>query len=284
MAAKADLHIHTTYSDGKKSPLEVLNLAVSKGLKAISITDHDTVKGYLKGVEILKSERLPIELITGAEFTASFKGKDIHLLGYYFDPYHKELSEYLTTCSVQRRCRMKSMIEWLNKKNIEVDFQEVLAISKQATLTRPHLARLLVEKNYVANQIEAFQRYLVIAHEETHQPYFLDASSLIALVQRAGGAIILAHPGKLFTQPELEEIRIIGLDGVECIHPSHTYQQHNYFVRWAQKNHLLQTGGSDYHGHLDFGYTPIGTVATSYNNVIKMKTMTQQRRALIPNN
>ena len=116
MAAKADLHIHTTYSDGKKSPLEVLNLAVSKGLKAISITDHDTVKGYLKGVEILKSKQLSIELITGAEFTASFKDKDIHLLGYYFDPFHKELSEYLTTCSVQRRCRMKSMIDWLNKK------------------------------------------------------------------------------------------------------------------------------------------------------------------------
>ena len=172
MAAKADLHIHTTYSDGKKSPLEVLNLAVSKGLKAISITDHDTVKGYLKGVEILKSKQLSIELITGAEFTTSFKDKDIHLLGYYFDPFHKELSEYLTTCSVQRRRRMKSMIDWLNKNNIEVDFQEVLAISKQATLARPHLARLLVEKNYVANQLEAFQRYLVLAHEETRQDYF----------------------------------------------------------------------------------------------------------------
>ncbi len=284
MAAKADLHIHTTYSDGKKSPLEVLNLAASKRLKAISITDHDTVKGYLKGLDILKWNKLPIELISGAEFTASFKDKDIHLLGYYFDPNHKELSEYLTTCAVQRRRRMKSMIEWLNKKNIEVDFQEVLDISKQATLARPHLARLLVEKKYVANQLEAFQRYLVVAHEETRQPYFLDVSSLIALVRRAGGAIVLAHPGKLFTQLELEEIRMLGIDGVECVHPSHTYKQHNYFVRWAQKYHLLQTGGSDYHGHLDFGYTPIGTVATSYSNVIKMKAMTQQRRALISNN
>ena len=284
MAGKADLHIHTTYSDGKISPFEVLNLAVAKGLKAISITDHDTIKGYLKAEEILKSEQLPIELITGAEFTTTFNDKDIHLLGYFFDPYHKELSEYLTACSVQRRRRMKSMIDWLNKKNIEIDFQEVQAISKHATLARPHLARVLVEKNYVSNHIEAFQRYLVAAHEETRQPYFLEANTLIALIRRAGGAVILAHPGKLFTQQELEELRILGIDGIECIHPSHSYQQHNHFVKWAQKHHLLQTGGSDYHGHPDYGYTPIGTVATSYNNVIKMKAMTTQRKALKPTN
>ena len=282
MAAKADLHIHTTYSDGKISPSEVINLAVSKGLKAISITDHDTIKGYLKGIELLKSEQLAIELISGAEFTATFNDKDIHLLGYYFDPEHKELLEYLTACSVQRRRRMKRMIEWLNSKNIEIDFQEVQAISKHATLARPHLARVLVEKNYVANSIEAFHKYLVEADKETRQDYFLDASSLISMVHRAGGAVVLAHPAKLFTLQELEEIRILGIDGVECIHPSHSYQQHNYYVKWSQKHKLLQTGGSDYHGHLDYGYTPIGTIATSYNNVVKMKAMTEQRKALIP--
>jgi len=282
MAAKADLHIHTTYSDGKISPSEVINLAVSKGLKAISITDHDTIKGYLNGIELLKSEQLAIELISGAEFTATYNDKDIHLLGYYFDPEHKELLKYLTACSIQRRRRMKRMIEWLNNNNIEIDFQEVQAISKHATLARPHLARLLVEKNYVANSMEAFQKYLVAAHKETRQDYFLDASSLISMVHRAGGAVVLAHPAKLFTLQELEEIRMLGIDGIECIHPSHSYQQHNYYVKWAQKYNLLQTGGSDYHGHPDYGYTPIGTIATSYNNVVKMKAMTEQRKVLMP--
>jgi predicted metal-dependent phosphoesterase TrpH len=280
MRYKADLHIHTTYSDGRVRPDEILDLAYSKGLKAISITDHDTIKGYLAGLDALQNKTYELELIPGVELTAMFRGKEIHVLGYFFDAHNKALRAYLTKCSVQRRNRMKAMIEWLNQKNVEVSFEEVRASAGDATLARPHLAKILVEKNYVRNALEAFNKFLIQAHEATSELYFLDVTSLIALVKKAGGAIVLAHPASHYNKEELESIREMGIDGVECIHPSHSYEQHINYVKWAHKHHLLQTGGSDYHGHPDYGYTPIGTVAISMNEVEKMRSMTHRRKQI----
>lgn len=280
MGFKADLHIHTTYSDGRIRPDEIIDLAHSKGLKAISITDHDTIKGYQKGLEALKNRAYVLELISGVELTAMFKNREIHVLGYFFDAQDIGLCTYLNKCSIQRRNRMKAMIQWLNQKNVEVSFDEVRASAGDATLARPHLAKILIEKNYVRTSLEAFKKFLIQAHDETLESYFLDLPSIISLVKKAGGAIVLAHPAAHYTQQELEDIKDMGIDGVECIHPSHSYEQHVQYVKWAKKHHLLQTGGSDYHGHPDYGHTPIGTVAISMNEVEKMRGMTIRRKQI----
>ena len=278
MLPKADLHIHTTASDGKLDPTEAVELAAEKRLVALSITDHDTFDGYKKAAEV--AERLEIELIPGVEISTSYNGTEAHLLAYYFDPDSEYFMNFLRSQRVARRDRIKVIIESLNKAGLDINYDEVRAEANGANIGRPHAAKVLIDKGYVGNAHEAFLRYLSFDQLGELETGYPDIERAIKMVKEVGGAAILAHPGKLYSEENIWELIGSGLDGLECIHPSHNWKLQKHYTEIAEKNSLLLTGGSDFHGYKEQAYSHVGVVSVAMKHVQKMKRMTDQRKLI----
>src|SRR5690554_108704 len=279
MTGKADLHIHTTCSDGKLSPVEAVTLASEKKLKALAITDHDTFEAYSLAKPV--ADEKGIELIPGVEITTLFNNTECHLLAYYFDTSSNYFKEFVLKQRFARRKRIKVIINILNKQGVGVEYDEVWAMANGANIGRPHLAKTLINKGYVSTIQEAFIRYLSndkLGDFETEYPHVKEA---IEIVKNVGGAAIVAHPGRFYSQEEVDELVSLGVDGIECIHPSHSWQKQLNYTEYCDNNALLKTGGSDYHGSYTEGYSHVGVVTIAYKHVEKMKRMTDQRKKLI---
>ncbi|MDR9419060.1 PHP domain-containing protein, partial [Gracilimonas sp.] len=193
MPQKADLHIHTTCSDGKLTPNQVIEVAKEKKLSCISITDHDTYKGYLPAKEA--AEGLDIELIPGVEITSMFNGKESHILAYNFDPTTNYLEDFLSRQRNARKNRIKKIIKKVQKEGLNVDYDEVWAEANGANIGRPHLARVLTQKGYVSSPKEAFIRYLSNQKLGPIDNTYPDFREVIEIIKNVGGACVLAHPG-----------------------------------------------------------------------------------------
>lgn len=279
MLLKADLHIHTTCSDGKMSPAEAVELASEKNLTALSITDHDTCKAYYKALK--KANELEIELIPGVEITSTIGDKEAHILAYYFDPDTNYLEDFLNQQKKARRERIKGIIETVNKNGLDVDFDEVWAEANGANIGRPHLARVLMQKGYVSSHKEAFIRYLSNQKLGSIKNTYPDYREVIEIIKNVGGAAIVAHPGKMYAKEEMEAFIDAGIDGIECIHPSHNFKLQKKYTELCEEHSLLMTGGSDSHEPKDAGYTNLGVVTIAYKHIEKMKKMTQQRKNIV---
>ncbi|WP_103665678.1 PHP domain-containing protein [Gracilimonas amylolytica] len=279
MLPKADLHIHTTCSDGKLAPTEVIELAKEKKLKAVSITDHDTYKGYHQARE--KAEELEVELISGCEITSTINDKEAHILAYYFDPDTDYLEKFLSEQRKARSKRIKGIIATVQKAGVDVDYDEVWAEANGANIGRPHLARVLTQKGYVSSPKEAFIRYLSNQKLGTIENTYPDYREVIEIVKNVGGACVLAHPGRLYSSEEVKKFVEAGMDGIECIHPSHNYTLQKKYTEMCEDQGLLMTGGSDTHEGLNAGYTNLGVVTIAYKYVEKVKRMTSQRKNII---
>lgn len=279
MLPKADLHIHTTCSDGKMSPIEAVELAKEKNLAALSITDHDTSKAYYKALE--KANELEIELIPGVEITSTIGDKEAHILAYYFNPDTNYLEDFLSQQKKARRQRIKGIIEKVNKNGIDVDFDEVWAEANGANIGRPHLARVLMQKGYVSSHKEAFIRYLSNQKLGSIENTYPDYREVIEIIKNVGGAAVVAHPGKMYSGEEIEAFIEAGIDGIECIHPSHNFKLQKKYSELCAEHSLLMTGGSDTHEPKDAGYTNVGVVTIAYKHIEKMKKMTQQRKNIV---
>lgn len=279
MLAKADLHIHTICSDGKLQPKEAVKLAKEKKLVSLSITDHDTYAGYFEAQPL--ADELDIELIPGVEITSTLGDKEAHILAYYFDPEASFFSQFLTEQKRARKERIKGIINTINKTGVDVDYNEVWAEANGANIGRPHLARVLTQKGYVHNTKEAFIRYLSNQKLGTIENTYPDYREVIELIKNAGGACVVAHPGKLYTPDELQDFVKAGIDGIECIHPSHNFTLQKKYSEFCDSNSLLMTGGSDSHVGIDAGYTNLGVVTIAYKHVEKMKRMTSQRKKIL---
>ena len=277
--SKADLHVHTTASDGHSSPEEVIIEANKRGLNVLSITDHDTIGGYLKARSI--ASELGVQLLSGIELTTSFHGRECHLLAYGFEPDDEEFKKVLRDHKIKRVARAQQILKILAAQGLELEIQEVLGEATGETIGRPHIARLLVEKGYVRNFKEAFIRFLSDHHLEEIPQIYPDLSELIPTIKNAGGAVILAHPGNSYSDAELDELIHMGLDGLECWHPSHNYSKEIRLTELAERNHLLRTGGSDYHG---IGFKQdqrFGVVAMSMKRVEDLNRLLENRKKLI---
>tara|TARA_R110002096_G_scaffold151859_3_gene314631 strand:- start:2167 stop:3018 length:852 start_codon:yes stop_codon:yes gene_type:complete len=279
MLPKADLHIHTTSSDGRLSPKEAVQLACDKKLEALAITDHDTFEGYTLAKDFAAEKE--IELIPGVEITTLFKGGECHLLAYYFDTSSQYFKDFVLKQRFARKERIKVIIEILNKQGIDVDYDEVWAIANGANIGRPHLASVLINKGYVSSKHEAFLRYLSNERLGDFESAYPDVKDAINIVKEVGGAAIVAHPGRFYSQEEIEELVELGVDGIECIHPSHNWQKQLSYTEFCDKKALLKTGGSDYHGAYESGNTHVGVITIAYKHVEKMKRMTDQRKSII---
>ena len=248
-----DLHIHTTASDGMLMPSQVVRLAKKRNLKAIAITDHDSIDGVREALD--QGRRVSLEVIPGVEISANSKTGNLHLLGYYVQTEDGILKEKLDRLKQARSERNPSIVRRLNALGIDISYPEVIQVSGGGQVGRPHFARVLCDKRYVRTIDEAFDRYLGQGAPAYVDKFRFDVKEGIEIVSKAGGVPVLAHPYSLDCTPEdlgemVSELALDGLKGIEAFYPDHTPKQTAHYQRLAEKLGLVTTGGSDFHGPL----------------------------------
>ena len=259
-AGKIDLHIHSTASDGSLSPDAILTLAAEKGLRAIALTDHDSVEG----VKALLSRKNPtdVELLTGVEISAGpppafdLPGS-VHILGYGIDVDHPALNDILEKQQRARINRTPQIIDRLNQFGITVTLANIQSETRNQQIARPHIAQWLLKHGHADSMDDAFDRYLGKGRAGYVEKYRIPMDEAILTIREAGGLAVLAHPGLLdLAETEsyerfLVELMSMGLQGIEVYYPGHTADQTDFFRHLAEKFGLLVTGGTDFHGDIN---------------------------------
>lgn len=274
----ADLHIHTTASDGILTPKEVLKWAYKKGLKAISITDHDTVSGMIEALNI--NRFIDLEVIPGIELNSKYNDEEVHVLGYYINYNNKDFLEKLKEIQQFRHDRANKMIKKLNYLNIRINLDEVRSISKGESVGRPHIAYALINKGYTKDIKSAFKEYLGAGCPAYVDRYKLSTKLAIMMINDAGGVPVIAHPGLLKDKSKLNDILDQGFLGIEVYHSKHDNETVRILKDFAVKKGLLITGGSDCHGKLYNGEPILGTVAIDYNEFSLLKQFAEKNRKI----
>ncbi len=257
---KIDLHVHSTESDGTFTPSELVSYALEKGLSAIALTDHDTVKGIETAEKAAKGTSL--FLVPGVELSVEYQQGDIHILGLFIDYKSKLLLEYLERFKRTRDTRNKKMAAALLNCGMEISIEEMQAEYADAVLTRAHFARMLMKKGYVGSYREAFDRFLGDGKPCYVEREKITPKEAIELIHQAKGLAILAHP-LLYHMGEQELKKLIvqcksdGLDGLEAIYSMNNGAEERQMKELAAEFGLAISGGSDFHGatkpHIDLG-------------------------------
>jgi predicted metal-dependent phosphoesterase TrpH len=268
-AKRVDLHIHTTASDGQMTPHEVMQCALERHLRAIAITDHDSVAAIDEAQECARDTQL--EVIPGLELGVAHQGADVHLLGYFIDQRSPQLLLALKRFQRSRYRRGEQIIDKLNRLGVDLRMETVMAIAGDAPLGRPHVADAMVREEYVGSYREAFARYLGY-----HAPAYVPRSGAsiqqaIDLIHSCGGVVVLAHPGILNRDELIPEMVKLGLDGLEAYHYIHDEGTARRYVLLAHHYGLVFTGGSDCHGSRSGGCHLLGKVPVPYHCVIALK-------------
>jgi predicted metal-dependent phosphoesterase TrpH len=268
MTNKVDLHMHTNYSDGQHSPEELIIKVKEAGIDMISITDHDTVDGIDEGVEF--GQQKGIEVIPGLEISSDIKDREVHILGYFFDPKNRELEEYLKFFRAERIKRAARIAEKLNALGLEINLDDIMEVAKNSAVGRPHIAKAMVKKGLVSNYFEAFSKYIGNGCPAYERKVHVSPRSAFKIISDAGGLSFIAHPGNL---PDVIMMELIeaGLDGIEVIHPSHLPHQIKHYRGIVNEYFLLESGGSDFHGGDRNDYTNLGKYTTSITKVEAMR-------------
>ncbi len=244
MMKYADLHIHTCYSDGTFSPAHIITLAKKAGIRCISITDHDSVDTYLNP---LPSEE-DIEIIPGVEFTSNYNNIEVHILGYFIDYSAAWFQERLKAMCEDRIKRMEAMCQKLTGLGMPLTIEEISKFAGHSCVGRLHLARVMVQKGFVAYPQEAFNKYISDSGPAYVSNFRLTPREVIDVILKAKGVPVLAHPYSLPNQELIPEFVKTGLMGIEGIYSEHSPKQTAHYKKLAQEYDLLLTGGSDFHG------------------------------------
>jgi 3',5'-nucleoside bisphosphate phosphatase len=242
---RVDLHLHTTFSDGTYKPAEVVDLARRSGLSAIAITDHDTLDGIAPTLEAAGQS---LEVVPGVEITTEFRGKELHLLAYFFDPDNTALRLALDHLRAERIGRFHAMIERLTELGVHFEDADIARLGATTTLGRRHLAEMLVKAKKVATVREAFQRYLHDNGRAAVPKTRLPVGEAIALVRSATGVAAWAHPTYDCNEESLLELTAMGLGAIEVEYPAFRASRTKELRRLAEELGLAVTGGSDCHG------------------------------------
>lgn len=252
-----DLHTHTTASDGRATPEELVECALAAGVTVLSVTDHDTTGGLAAARAACATAG--IELVPGIEITAVAAGRDVHVLGYFFDPESASLQTFLAEQRERRVDRIRQMVSRLAEHGILLDADEILApglASKSTSVGRPWIARMLIARGHVADINEAFAKWL-----DHGRPAFVprigaSPPEVFAEIHRAGGLASIAHPVHLKHDEWLPGYAEAGLDAIEVYHSDHDEAASRRYFEFAERLNLLITGGSDYHGDDSHGGGP----------------------------
>lgn len=247
---KADLHIHTYYSDGAFSPEKIIDTAVDVGLDAIAITDHDNVLAYDVANRYLQEKGYNLELIKGIEVNTLYKNNEVHILGYFMDTQNSDFQSMLKTQQSARVKQTKEILDLLLKKEgIKVNFEDVKKlVAEGGSIGRPHIAKAITNANGTTNVMDAYAKYIhenspVYVQRKTVSPH--DA---VEIIYDAGGVPVIAHPHDLdIAESLIKELMNYGLRGIEAYHRKHSPACVEYFSSMAEDLGLIVTGGSDFH-------------------------------------
>jgi predicted metal-dependent phosphoesterase TrpH len=240
--------MHSTASDGSRSPADVVRAAKRAELVAIALTDHDTVAGLAEARAA--GEELGVRIINGVELSAVEGQSETHLLGLHLGD-TSVLERGLTDLREMRSRRAARIVELLQSQGVQVTLDDVLMQAGTGAIGRPHVARALVADGWAVDVRDAFDRYLAAGRPAYVAKDQLGMRDAIAMVHAAGGLAVLAHPGAAATRERLEALVALGLDGVEVKHPSHSPQDTARIKTLAEQLGLLPSGGSDWHGAAD---------------------------------
>ncbi len=244
-----DLHTHSLRSDGSMTPSEVVIAAKEAGLSAIALSDHDTVAGIKEATE--EGERIGVEVIPAIELSAQSE-TETHILGYFIDPENEELIKTLEYAKRVRALREEDVIDNLVRLGFDITMEEVHAIAGSDLLCRAHIARLMVDKGYVASVKEAFSLWLGSGKPAYSSRQALTDAEAVRLIKSAGGLAFVAHLNQ--TRRSLADLEVFltrlkaeGLDGIEGIYTEYTPEETRDYGALADRLGLIKSGGSDFH-------------------------------------
>ena len=243
MIVWADLHTHSTCSDGSMTPSELVRHAKKLGIKGLSITDHDTVDSYQEAIEVAKQEG--IHLGTGVELSCQFKGHNLHILGYDFDLFNENLLQLCQRHSRRREARNRAMLEKLEEHQIHIDYEELLKKARGKTIGRPHIAEIMLEKGCINTIRDAFTLYIGECGKCYVQGEPFSIQETLDILHAAQGKAFIAHPQLLPKQLPLGELLQHPFDGMECFYSRLTKKP---WIETALRKKWLMSGGSDFHG------------------------------------
>ncbi len=259
---RADMHTHTHCSDGELAPAALVRKARAYGLSALAVTDHDTIEGLAEAVAA--GGEYGVEVVPGVELSVTVGDREVHLLGYFFDPAHEGLGDYLTAYRERRWERGLGMVERLRTLGVPLRFEAVLEQAGDGVLGRPHVARALHAEGHVETYVEAFDRYLADGGPAFVPKEPFPAERALDLLHEAGGIGVIAHPGHWTPTDVLMTLIRAGLDGIETTHPSHDAMLTDYYRQITRDYLLIETGGSDYHGFREQDEENFGHVSIPY--------------------
>jgi predicted metal-dependent phosphoesterase TrpH len=276
MSLKIDLHTHTNYSDGIYSPVELVKKANQRGLNIISITDHDSING-IKEARTFARE-FGIEIINGMEISTDLDDKEIHLLAYFIDIDNEELLKYLSFFRDERMHRAKRIVQKLRNLGLNISMDDVVARAQNCAIGRPHIAYAMIELGLIKNYNEAFEKYIGDYGPAFERKIHISPQSALKLISDAGGLSFIAHPGYMKENLLLSLIKA-GIDGIECVHPSHTQNQVQFYRGIVNQYCLLESGGSDYHGGKKMDEENLGRYMLGQNQFDAMEKMIQKHNS-----
>lgn len=247
----ADLHLHTRVSDGTDSPRDLVRAVAHTEVDTFALTDHDSTDGWAEAAA--ESRSVGLRMLPGLEFSTRTAGFSVHILGYLIDPNHSELNAELERIRESRLTRASSIVERI-ANDYELEWQDVLQQSADgATIGRPHIADALVARGHVNDRGEAFETILHPGAGYVQPHYAPDTVDAVAMIRRAGGVPVLAHPGtrgadRVVPRSRLEQLVAAGLFGLEIDHPENREDAKPVLAELAREFGLARTGSSDYHG------------------------------------
>lgn len=276
-----DLHSHTTISDGRLTPEELVRLAHRNGVQHLAITDHDTTDGL--DAAMAEAAGLGLEIIPGIEVSCDIPGTEVHLLGFFLNYRDPEFQKIIAEFREGRVGRAKQMVAKLCELGAPISWERVKELAGDGSVGRPHVAQALLEAGHISTIPEAFDRYIGRNGPAYAERAHLTLEEAIALIHRVGGIASIAHPyeteGLMELLPGLVNS---GLDAVECYYTGYGPDRRQPLLDFVRTNHLIATGGSDYHGFPMAGLTKVtnepGSVSVPESVIDAMRDRLAKRR------
>ncbi|MGI6147149.1 MAG: PHP domain-containing protein [Firmicutes bacterium] len=275
MHGRADLHCHTTASDGTFTPEQLVQEAARRGLAAIAVTDHDSVDGVEASLDA--GDSLGVTVVGGVEISTDVDDGEIHVLGYFVDVHHEPFLKLLYEQRESRLRRVELMLEKLARLGVNLEISDVLAVAEPgASVGRPHVASAMIRGGYVTSWDEAFSRYI-----GRRAPAYVPRSKLtpheaVQAILEAGGVPVMAHPGLVNNDHMIPSLVESGLKGIEVVYPDHSPAQQRHYQALARQYGLVATGGSDCHGPRSKSGVMLGTSTVDVSVVEELRRQAVQ--------
>lgn len=258
MVPRVDLHIHTTASDGRYTPEEIVRMAAERGLKIIAISDHDTVDGIAPALEAARSYP-ELMVIPAVEISTQAPGNEVHVLGYFIDYKDPGFGTALSDLRDSRLGRAEAMISKLKRLGMDVDWRRVRRLAGDGTVGRPHIAQVMMQDGYVSSFQEAFDKYIGQGKPAYVERIKLTPAEAVRLILKVKGLPVLAHPLTIDNHEAMvAELKKAGMVGIEVYYKDFTGEERKRLADLARRYGLIATGGSDYHGIDDSAEVMVG--------------------------